>query len=139
MNDACTVEPEATSPHGTESILLVEDEPAIRELAVLELRELGYAVHMAGDGVEALAILTAIGQSVDLLVTDVVMPKMGGPELAETLRRQHRDTRVLFTSGYTADTIGRHGVLDEGISFLRKPFTSQTLARKVREVLDAVD
>lgn len=128
--------PDCASPHGTESILLVEDEPAIRELAALELRELGYAVHTAADGEEALEVLHATGQPVDLLVTDVVMPKMGGPELAEALRREYHDTRVLFTSGYTADTIGRRGVLDEGISFLRKPFTSQTLARKVREVLD---
>jgi len=127
---------ETATPRGTERILLVEDEPAIRELAALELRELGYAVHVAADGEEALEVLHATGEPVELLVTDVVMPKMGGAELADALRRQYRDTRVLFTSGYTADTIGRHGVLDEGISFLRKPFTSQTLARKVREVLD---
>ncbi|MCG3149081.1 MAG: Sensor histidine kinase RcsC [Verrucomicrobiae bacterium] len=134
VNEPAATEP--ATPRGSERILLVEDEPAIRELAALELRELGYAVHTAGDGAEALEVLQATGGPVELLVTDVVMPKMGGPELADALRHRYRDTRVLFTSGYTADTIGRHGVLDEGISFLRKPFTSQTLARKVREVLD---
>jgi len=76
------------------------------------------------------------GRSVDLLVTDVVMPKMGGSELADALRRRYRDTKVLFTSGYTQDAVFQRGMLDHSIDFLPKPYSPDDLARRVREALD---
>jgi two-component system cell cycle sensor histidine kinase/response regulator CckA len=125
-------------PQGTETILLVEDDPALREMAATILRRLGYRVFIAGDGVEALTLANQpdIGP-VDLLFTDVVMPNMNGKELADRIRILFSNTKILFTSAHTEGAITHHGVLDPGVDLLQKPFTPSVLAGKVREVLDA--
>ncbi len=122
---------------GTETVLLVEDEVLVRELAVTTLRERGYTVMEAANGAEALGIAQNHTGKIDLVLTDVVMPVMGGREMAEVLRGSRPDAKILFTSGYTEDAIGHHGVLRSGIEFLQKPYLSASLARRVREVLDA--
>jgi CheY-like chemotaxis protein len=121
---------------GTETVLLVEDEDNVRDLCVRILKKSGYRVFQAGNGDEALSLATGYGERIDLLLTDVVMPGMNGPELASRVTRIHPETRVLFTSGYTDNAIMSHGVLDEGVSFINKPYSPSALARKVREVLD---
>ena len=121
---------------GTETVLLVEDEDIVRDLCVRVLDELGYRVLQAGNGDEAIALAMGHGGRIDLLLTDVVMPGMSGRELANRLTRIHPETRVLFTSGYTDNAIVHHGVLDEGVSFIGKPYSPSALAKKVREVLD---
>lgn len=121
-------------PHGKESILLVEDDPAVRQVTALVLADLGYKVLVATDGEMALRLFHEKGPF-DLLMTDVVMPKMNGKQLADELHRLHPPLKVLFVSGYTDDAIVNHGVLDSGVAFLQKPFLSFALARKVREVL----
>ncbi len=124
-------------PGGNETVLVVEDEPTLRYLAVHILRERGYHVLEAADGLEALAVAEAHADEViHLLLTDVVMPHMDGKQLAEQLKRIHPETRVLFTSGYTNDIVVRNGVLRQGAAFLLKPYSVATLAVKVREVLD---
>jgi DNA-binding response OmpR family regulator len=89
----------------------------------------------AKDAEEALEIVAAKGDSVRLLLTDLVLPRMNGKQLSETVRRLHPDIRLLFSSGYTRDIIGNHGILDEGIAFLPKPYTPNELARRVRAIL----
>jgi PAS domain S-box-containing protein len=126
----------ATTPRGSETILLVEDEEQVRTLAKNVLKRQGYAVVDAHDAAAALAIASKHDGRIHLLLTDVVMPKMSGRELAEKLGPTRPDMKVLFMSGYTDDTIVHHGVLGEGVAFLQKPITPDTLARKVREVLD---
>jgi len=126
----------AQPPAGTETILLVEDEPAVRALAARLLRSVGYTVVEARNGAQALEVCKQQDRAVDLLVTDVVMPQMGGPELAERLTPLHPEMKVLFMSGYTDDAVLRHGLLESGAAFLQKPFTRNALAAKVREVLD---
>jgi CheY-like chemotaxis protein len=121
---------------GNETVLLVEDEPVVRELAVATLREKGYTVVEAVNGEEGLRMARQHDGKIDLVLTDVVMPVMGGKEMADALHASHPDTKVLFTSGYTEDAMGHHGVLRPGILFLQKPYMTATLARKVREVLD---
>jgi len=122
---------------GTETILVVEDEPTLRELATVILSAAGYQVLTAANGVEGLAVAAQhTGAAIALLVTDVVMPQMGGRDLADRLQARHPRLRVLFTSGYTANAIVHHGVLEHGIRFLQKPYTSSELLRKVREALD---
>jgi CheY-like chemotaxis protein len=130
--------PQAEIPRGTETILIVEDEPEVRALSVLVLRELGYNVIEAANGEEALQ-LTAISdqQPIHLLVTDVVMPRMGGPHLAEALAKRRPEIRVLFVSGYPDETIAKRGTVPSHLAFLDKPFTTSALARRVREVLDS--
>jgi signal transduction histidine kinase len=121
---------------GGETVLVVEDEPAVRELAAFTLREKGYTVFEAANGAEGLRFAQHYEGKIDLVLTDVIMPVMGGKEMADNLRTTHPATKVLFTSGYTEDAIGHHGVLRPGILFLQKPYMTATLARKVREVLD---
>jgi PAS domain S-box-containing protein len=136
--DATPAPADSSKTHGGhETVLLVEDEPAVRELAALILSGLGYRVLTASNGADGLRVAEACeaGDN-DLLLTDVVMPEMGGKELAERLLARHRHLRVLYTSGYTAEAIARHGVLEPDIAFLQKPYSSDALARKVREVLD---
>jgi PAS domain S-box-containing protein len=124
-------------PRGTETILLVEDDPALREMAATLLRRLGYTVLAAANGLEALRLKQQRGSGhMDLLFTDVVMPHMSGKELADRVRALSPHTRILFTSGYTENTIVQQGGLNPGVVFLQKPFTPSALARKVREVLD---
>jgi two-component system, cell cycle sensor histidine kinase and response regulator CckA len=121
---------------GVETILLVEDEIMVRAIGVEALRLQGYTVLEAGNGREALELVQAYPGDIHLLLTDVVMPQMSGKQLAEHLLEARPDLRVIYVSGYTHNTIVHHGVLDEGITFLQKPYTSAMLARKVREVLD---
>jgi len=123
-------------PRGQESILLVEDEEQVRVLAQKVLTRQGYEVHAQASPASAIAFVERHGQKIDLLLTDVVMPKMSGRELAEKLAVMRPEMKVLFMSGYTDDTIVHHGALDSGIAFLQKPITPDVLARKVREVLD---
>jgi hypothetical protein len=117
------------------TILLVEDEPGVRELTSKMLKLMGYTALNASSGAEALALSKAYRGSIDLLLTDVVMPGMGGQQLAEELRRRRPEIKVIYVSGYTAHTVSDHGVLDAGVEFLAKPFSREALARKLRETL----
>jgi two-component system, cell cycle sensor histidine kinase and response regulator CckA len=124
-------------PGGRETIMLVEDDPALREMAGGLLERLGYTVWAAANGIEALSLTHLKGRGhIDLLFTDVVMPHMSGKELADRIRSLSSETIVLFTSAYTENAIVHQGVLDEGVELLQKPFTPLALARKVREMLD---
>jgi signal transduction histidine kinase len=122
---------------GTETVLLVEDEEVVREMATEILRDSGYHVLEAKHGQEAIKLERQHGGVIHLMLTDVVMPQMSGRELAEQLTPLRRDMKVLYMSGYTDDAIVHHGVLEEGTAFIGKPFTPSALARKVREMLDA--
>jgi signal transduction histidine kinase/CheY-like chemotaxis protein len=126
----------AQAPTGTETIVLAEDENSIRQLTRLVLESLGYTVLDAGDGQEALEQVEQHAGPLDLLVTDVIMPRLGGRELAQRLRARHPRMKVLYLSGYANDNLGPHSLAGAGVSFLQKPFTPMTLARRVREVLD---
>jgi PAS domain S-box-containing protein len=134
-NGPADVAIEGTGTPGTATILLVEDEEGVRELTAEILQEQGYAVLVAGDGAEALVIAARHEGPIHLLVTDVVMPRMSGRDLAERLAAVRAETKVLYVSGYHDDIIGRHGVLDAGTAFLQKPFTPESLSRAVRDVL----
>ena len=124
-------------PRGTETILLVEDDPAMREMAATLLRRLGYTVLAAANGIEALSLKQQRDTGhIDLLFTDVVMPHMSGKELADRVRALYPHTRILFTSAYTENAIVHQGGLDPGVALLQKPFTPSALAHKLREVLD---
>ncbi|MCC6875150.1 MAG: PAS domain S-box protein [Sandaracinaceae bacterium] len=124
---------------GTETILVVEDEPSVRRLIVRALRQHGYLVHEAGNGVEAMLKLQSAELGLHLLVTDVVMPQMGGRELARRVLELHPDVAVLYLSGYTENAIVHHGTLEAGLALLQKPFLPDALLRRVRDVLDARD
>jgi len=126
----------SSSIHGTETILLVEDDRAVRELSRAALEMYGYKVLEAPGGSEALKLFGPSVSDIDIVVTDVIMPGMNGAALVERLHEQRPDLNVLFVSGYTEDATIRHGVLAEGVAFLQKPFTPQTLARRVREEID---
>jgi PAS domain S-box-containing protein len=140
VNEAIKLEkdcPAHTSlPKGSETILLVEDELMVRNIARETLEMNGYKVLEAANGSEALSISGPYGETIDLLLTDVVMPGMSGKELAGLLSSSRPETKVLYMSGYTEDAIVHHGVLEEGILFLEKPFVPDALALKVREVLN---
>jgi PAS domain S-box-containing protein len=123
-------------PRGTETVLLVEDEDQVRDILTDILNDQGYRVFVAASGSEALDIARKNG-FIHLMVTDVVMPQMSGRELSEKLARYRPEMKVLYMSGYTDDAIVRHGLLDEKLNFLQKPFDSATVARKVRQVLDS--
>ena len=125
------------APQGAETILVVEDEQGVRELTTKMLKRLGYNVLAAGSGAEALEIARSHTGHIALMVTDVVMPNMSGAQLAAELRHSQPDIKVVFISGYTENAISQHGVLDEGVQFLAKPFSRESLARKLREVLGA--
>jgi hypothetical protein len=127
----------ARTPRGAETILLVEDEPALRSLARGILQKAGYYVVDACDGEDALVQSGRIAGPIQLVVTDVVMPRLSGRELVERLAKLRPDTKVLFMSGYTDDTIVHHGVLDHEVAFVQKPITPHALTTKVREVLDS--
>lgn len=127
-------------PRGTETILLVEDEPSVRHLTRNVLEAQGYNVLQAINGREGLRVASEFkGPAIRLVITDIVMPQMGGKIMAEWLKVTHPGIKVLFTSGYTDETIVRHGVLELGVAFLQKPYTPAALARKVRKLLDEKD
>ncbi len=123
-------------PRGTETVLLVEDAAAVRIVTRQVLDRLGYTVLEAPNGEAALHLATKHRGPIHLLLTDVVMPELGGRQLAERLTPLRPGLKVLYVSGYTDDAVVRHGVLEAGIAYLQKPFTPEILARKVREVLD---
>ena len=139
---------ESVAPHGTplpvvakptkgsETVLLVEDEEGVRTLSRMVLEEGGYTVLEASSGAEALRICEQRKDPIHLLLTDVVLPGMGGSQVAETCRSLHPEMRILYMSGYTDDTILRHGILTENVDFLHKPFLPASFTHKIREVLD---
>ena len=136
---AVAAEPIQTGPlpRGTETILVVEDEPSVRHLARGALVAQGYEVLSATNGQDGLRVAREhTGTAIRLVVTDVIMPQMGGKVMAEWLKATYPDLKILFTSGYTDDAIAQHGVLDPGVAFLPKPYTLGRLTRKVRELLD---
>lgn len=121
---------------GTGTILVVEDEEAVRKIACISLRMQGYTVLDAVGGEEAIRLSESHAGEIDLLVSDVVMPEMGGRQLLDALRERRPGLRALFMSGYTDDAVLFHGVIEATDAFLQKPFTPQSLARKVRELID---
>ncbi len=123
-------------PHGGETVLVAEDDGDVRSLVVQILKKQGYKVLDAANGEEAFTICEKHEGSIDLLVTDVVMPVMSGRELTDRLLLLHPKIKVLYMSGYTDDTVVRHGVLEEGVNFFQKPFSMEALVLKLREVLD---
>jgi two-component system, cell cycle sensor histidine kinase and response regulator CckA len=123
-------------PHGTETILLVEDEETVRDLAAEALEMLGYSLLKAASPAEAVGISTDHAGPIDLLLTDVVLPQMDGKTLYESLVKSRSEMKVLYVSGYTENFIVHRGILDPKVSFLQKPFTLDSIARKVRRVLD---
>jgi CheY-like chemotaxis protein len=124
-------------PTGSETILLVEDDMPVREVARTILEGQGYTVLEAEDGFEALDIAGNRAGAIDLLLVDVVMPKMSGQLLVQKLLARRPNLKVLYMSGYTGDAITQHGALGANFAFIQKPFSPAVLARKVREVLDA--
>ena len=131
------VEPLEASPRGCETLLLVEDEAAVRQSSREFLVLCGYIVLEARDGEDALRLARDYRGRIDLVVSDVVMPRMGGPSLAKQLAAERPETQVLFVSGYAENTVLRHGAIDVVTRFLQKPFSLKTLGRKIREVLDS--
>jgi two-component system, cell cycle sensor histidine kinase and response regulator CckA len=129
--------PTAASSTGTETILLVEDEAIVRDLVCEILKESGYVVLSATSGADAMKIIDEQAGPIDLLITDVVMPEMSGPELANILRRARTEMSVLYMSGYTDDAVLVRQGLPENSAFIRKPYTPQQFLQKVRETLDA--
>jgi PAS domain S-box-containing protein len=127
----------ARSAQGSETVLLAEDEEAVRKLALQVLQMNGYQVLEAANGGAALLICERQKEPIHLLITDVIMPEMSGRELADRLAKLRPEMKVLFMSGYTDNAIVHQGVLDAGANFIQKPFPTDALARKVREVLDA--
>src|SRR3989449_4023722 len=122
---------------GTETVLVVEDAPSVRMVTRQVLERFGYVVLEAPDGETALRLAAKHHGPIHLLLTDVVMPGLSGRQLAEQLAQLRPDIKTLFASGYAANAIAHHGILDSGIAYLPKPFTPETLARRVREVLDS--
>lgn len=122
---------------GNETVLLVEDEPALLKMSEKILERLGYAVFSATDAQKAIAIARENAGAISLLMTDVVMPGMSGKELANTLLDQYPGMKCLFMSGYTADVIAEHGILDDGIQFINKPFSIEEVAGKIREIMNS--
>jgi two-component system, cell cycle sensor histidine kinase and response regulator CckA len=127
----------AAKSAGSETVLLVEDSESLRDVTKEFLEMAGYNVLDSCNGQEALCFARGHAGPIHLLLTDVVMPGLSGPELARDLQQLHPETRVLFMSGYTADAMNQHGVLEEGLSLLPKPFTRSSLTQKIRDLLDS--
>ena len=130
------VKKEDAIPRGHETILLVEDDLPVRATAARILTNQGYRIIEAGDGAGALEIIGSNGHAIQLMITDVVLPGMGGRELAEQVARLRPDIRILYVSGYTDDVILQHRLVERDVTLLQKPFTASSLSAKVREVLD---
>ncbi len=130
------ITPVATRTTGCETILIVEDEPAVRDLAKQVLAQAGYTVITASNGADALRACEKHPEKIHLALTDVVMPEMGGRVFAEQLAKARPDIKILYMSGYTDDAIDKHGTLDPGTHLITKPFSLTDLRRKVRELLD---
>jgi two-component system, cell cycle sensor histidine kinase and response regulator CckA len=127
----------AVAAGGSETVLVVEDEEGVRELVREILQQAGYRVLAAAGPSEALDVGFSRGPEIDLLITDMIMPEMTGRQVADRLRSARPEIRVLYMSGYTGDAMVHRGLLDPGASFLVKPFASQDLMARVREVLDS--
>jgi len=125
------------SLRGSETILVAEDEDGVRSLTREVLEKYGYTVLEAANGEEALKVAEQHEGHLDLLLSDVVMPRMGGPELAQALLAKRPSVKVLYMSGYTDHPMVRRGVVNAGVAFLQKPFTPTVLVSRVREVLEA--
>jgi two-component system, cell cycle sensor histidine kinase and response regulator CckA len=136
VGDSLPAQIEPRSFEGPETILLVEDDDAVRPLVAQALRLYGYTVLEAGNGQQALDIAEHERNAIDLLLTDVVMPGMNGRELAEQLLAEQPTLHVLYTSGYPADTIIRHGIAEATAAYLEKPYLPDDLAHKIRDILD---
>ncbi len=121
---------------GSETILIAEDEPDLRELTRIFLRDYGYKVIEAASAEQALQIAEAFAEPIHLLLTDVIMPGMSGRQLAERIHRKRPQTKIIYMTGYTDDMVVQHKVLEPGVNMLQKPFTRLDLAQKVRSTLD---
>jgi len=128
-------EPEIEFLGGSETILLAEDSDSLREMAKEYLESVGYSVLETSSGKEALQRAKDFDGTIHLLLTDVVMPEMSGPDLANEMMSIRPAIKIIFTSGYTDDTIARQGILDPSVTFIQKPYRPKALARKIREVL----
>ena len=122
-------------PKGSETILMVEDEKAILEMTSMMMERQGYTVLKASNPADAIDIVNSFKSDIDLLITDVIMPGMNGRDLANELQSRFKNLKCLFISGYTADVIAHHGVLDDGMQFLQKPFSMEALAEKIRGII----
>jgi two-component system cell cycle sensor histidine kinase/response regulator CckA len=136
-DDRQAAAPTIRSLHGNETVLVVEDDDEVRAIMSTVLRRNGYVVREARNGGEALLMCEKLPDDIDLLVSDVIMPHVGGRELVDRLKPLRPAMKVLFVSGYTENAILNHGVLDAGVSFLPKPITPEAFAAKVRDVLNA--
>jgi len=122
---------------GDEVIMLVEDDTDVREVLSEILKDLGYIIIEAGDDAEAQKLSKKFNGKIHLLLTDLILPGLNGRELSELLLQSRKEMKILFISGYSDDVIAKHGVIDEGLSFLQKPFTASSLGKKIREVLES--
>ena len=129
--------PLPSTSSGTETLLIVENETAIRNLLQMALRKNGYTVLAAESGREALDLVRDHVGSIDLLITDVMMPDMDGPELVRQLAVIRPETPTLFMSGYMDDALGEHGILPSTVNFIQKPFSPRVIAQRVRDILGA--
>lgn len=132
-----TIESGANDDAVTETVLVVEDNAAVRTIVQRMLGSRGYAVLTAADGQEALAILHSARTAIDIVLCDIVMPDLSGSEIVRRIQARSGDTRALFMSGHASQALTQDGKLGIGAAFIQKPFTPSSLARKLREVLDA--
>lgn len=138
INQTKAAEPQEHIYQGSETILLIEDEPALLEMTMSMLRRLGYTVVATSSPEEALQLIEKHKDSINLVMTDVIMPGMNGKDLSIRLLATNPDLKFLFMSGYTANVISHHGVLDDGIHFIQKPFSRRDLSEKIRQILGPV-